>query len=115
MGATELLAMSRYLVLMGAILALARAVRDIHTSSIRYGLPFSKIARRQARNLWLVGIAAYYVRALYIPGYDQPGSMELALINFLLAGYFIFTTVPRFRRESDEAQETPQKSLVARE
>ncbi len=102
MGETELLAMSRYLAFVAVILALVRAARDTLISYRDTELPLGRILRRQSRNLFLLLICAYYIRALYVPGYEQPDTGDLFIINTLYAMYFFSTTIPKFRRVEDK-------------
>lgn len=94
------LAMSRYLVFAGVALTLARVVVESWQQA-RSGCPLPRLAFRRLAYIPLVGVLAYYARALFWPGVPTPTAWDLTVINTLLGAFFIFQAWPRRSRVTD--------------
>jgi len=99
----DALAMSRYLAFAGVALTVLRVVVEA-ARAIRAGQPVPRVVIRRAAYLPLVGVIVYYVRALYVPGFDEPAALDVAAINTLYGLFFVMTAWPRRNRGSDTDQ-----------
>lgn len=94
------LAMSRFLVFAGVMLTLLRVAWEGWREA-RRGCPFPRLAIRRLSYLPLLGVLAYYARALFWPGIPSPTQVDLVLINALLGLFFFATAWPRRMRATD--------------
>lgn len=95
------LAMTRYLAFTGVALVLLRIFWEA-VYAVRAGQPLVRIAINRSAYLPLVGVLAFYARALFFTGAQiEPTTWDVVVINGLYAAFFIAVAVPRRRRHND--------------
>lgn len=95
-------------------LPMARFLAFAAVLLVLYGTVWTLVRRRKTcgwkenlrafwQHVFLIGVLAYYVEALFILPVDRtPDRWDVVLINLLYAGYLLFSALPRYdRRETD--------------